>query len=157
MRKTDVVCGLLPAVLVAIGIAPSVLGEEATSVKEQPDYSKLYLKGDDHAKDSFSLTMQAVARLYGIDVDYETIYALSGNGFAPGIHPPEPCRQLQRMHDRGQCLDLVAARLGLVVRPLEFSKERQPWTVIREALTAAKSSLPAAVGGTFSIRAGESF
>jgi hypothetical protein len=134
MAKIYLACGLLPAVLIAIGIAASASGDEAAPVRQKPDYSKLYLKGDGHAQDSFSLTMQAVARLYGIDTDYETIYALSGNGFAPGIHPPEACRQLQRMHDRGQCLDLVAARLGLEVRPLKFDKDRQPWTVIREAL-----------------------
>lgn len=102
----------------------------------RPDYSKLELKGDDHAKDSFSLTLQAVARMYGIDVDYETVYGLSGNGFAPGIHPPEDCRQLQRMHDRGQCLDIVAARLGLVLRPLDldYRRNQKPWLAIREAL-----------------------
>ncbi|MEI7836763.1 MAG: hypothetical protein WCK05_10185, partial [Planctomycetota bacterium] len=52
-----------------------------TPGKATPDYSKLALKGDEHAKDSFSLTVQAVARVYGIDVDYETVYALSGSGF----------------------------------------------------------------------------
>ena len=100
-----------------IGVAMALAGtvflataKEDLPMPVNPDYSRLYLKGDDHAKDSFSLTLQAVARMYGIDVDYETVYALSGNGFAPGIHPPEDCRQLQRTHDRGQCLDIVAAR-----------------------------------------------
>lgn len=131
MRNVVLTGGLLATVLLT---ACMVSGEEANVVKTKADYSKLYLKGDDHAKDSFSLTMQAVARLYGMDVDYETIYALSGNGFAPGIHPPEDCRQLQRMHDRGQNVDIVAARLGLVLRPLDLRNDPKPWTAIREAL-----------------------
>ena len=97
-----------------------------------PDYDKLELEGDHHAKDSFSLTMQAVARLYGIEADYETIYALSTNGFAPDIYPDEPCRSFWRMHGRGQCLDLVAAYLGLDVRPIDPATPE----TIREALAA---------------------
>jgi hypothetical protein len=131
VSKGIATCGLLAGALLA---APLALGEEAKVVKAKPDYSKLHLKGDDHAEDSFSLTVQAVARLYGIDVDYETIYALSGNGFAPGIHPPEDCRQLQRTHDRGQCLDIVAGRLGLVLRPLDLRKDPTPWAAISKAL-----------------------
>ena len=115
-------------------LPPVPAAAQETPGKAAPDYSKLALKGDENAKDSFSLTVQAVARVYGIDVDYETVYALSGSGFAPGIHPPEDCRQLQRMHDRGQGLDIVAARLGLVLRPLEFADKSKPWTEIREAL-----------------------
>jgi hypothetical protein len=131
MRMGIVTGGSLAGVLMAASMA---MGEEANVVKVKPDYSKLYLKGDDHAEDSFSLTLQAVSRLYGMDVDYETIYALSGNGFAPGIHPPEDCRQLQRTHDRGQCLDIVAARLGMVLRPLDLRNDPKPWTAIGEAL-----------------------
>ena len=125
---------LLAAAMVAAFCGSPAAAKEENPMTAKPDYSKLYLKGDDHAKDSFSLTMQAVARLYGMDVDYETVYALSGNGFAPGIHPPEDCRQLQRMHDRGQCLDIVAARLGLVLRPMDLRNNPKPWLAIREAL-----------------------
>ena len=103
-------------------------------MKTLPDWSKLYLKGDDHAQDSFSLTMQGVARLYGIDIDYETVYALSCNGFAPAIHPPEQCRQLQRMRGRGQCIDIVAGRLGFELRPMDLSTDPKPWVAISEAL-----------------------
>lgn len=131
MKKGIATGGLLAAFLPAACMG---LGEESKVVKIKPDYSTLCLKGDDHTQDSFSLTMQAVARLYGVDVDYETIYALSGNGFAPGIHPPEDCRQLQRMHDRGQSLDVVAGRLGFVLRPLDLRNNPKPWTAMREAL-----------------------
>lgn len=131
MRMGIVTGGLLAMFLMAASMA---VGEEANVVKVKPDYSKLYLKGDHHAEDSFSLTMQAVARLYGIDVDYETIYALSCNGFAPAIHPPEECRQLQRMHGRGQCIDIVAGRLGLKLRPMDLRKDAKPWLAIRKSL-----------------------
>ena len=84
----------------------------------RPDYGNLRLKGDEHRLDSFSLTMQAVARLFGKDVDYETIYALSTNCFAPDIRADEECRSDWRLRGRGQCLDLVSDYLGLKVRPI---------------------------------------
>jgi len=88
-------------------------------VASKPDYSKLMLASPQPAvQDSFSLTMQAVAKLYGKDVDYETVCALSTNAFAPDIRPDEECRSSWRTRGRGQCLDLVADRLGLAVRPI---------------------------------------
>ncbi len=96
----------------------NVAGKEPT-VRPKPDYSKLTLhQSDHHPDDSFSLTMQAAARLFGKDVDYETVYALSTNAFAPDVRPDEECRSTWRFRGRGQCLDLVAARLGLAVRPI---------------------------------------
>ncbi|MHC4561394.1 MAG: M56 family metallopeptidase [Planctomycetota bacterium] len=112
-------------VLVAAAAGPS-------PAMDLPDYDKLALKGHHHAKDSFSLTMQAVARLYGIKADYETVYALSTNGFAPDIYPDEPCRSFWRMHGRGQCLDLVAAYLGLDIRPIDPATPE----TIRQALAS---------------------
>jgi len=119
------------------GLCPASRAQLADDVpaERRPDYSRLYLKGDHHARDSFSLTMQAVARLFGVDLDYETVYALSTNGFAPDIHPPESCRSFWRMHGRGRCLDLVSARLGLEVQPLAIAPEDRPWEAIRDALT----------------------
>lgn len=88
-------------------------------VESRPDYSRLALTPSQPAvQDSFSLAMQAVAKLYGKNVDYETVYALSTNAFAPDIRQDEECRSSWSMRGRGQCLDLVAERLGLAVRPL---------------------------------------
>jgi RNA polymerase sigma factor (sigma-70 family) len=121
--KLAVVVGVIAVALVGVIVVRH--GREVTTTNPrriimltQPDYSRLHLEGDHHRLDSFSLTMQAVARLFGGDVDYETLYGLSTNGFAPDIYPAEPCRSFWRMHGRGQCLDVVAAYLGLNVRPM---------------------------------------
>ncbi|MBM4038771.1 MAG: hypothetical protein FJ290_09670 [Planctomycetes bacterium] len=84
----------------------------------KPDCSKLTFREVSAGKDSFSLTLVAAARLLGRDADYETVFALSTNAFAPDLRPDEECRSSWMMRGRGQCLDLVAARLGLAVRPL---------------------------------------
>ena len=84
------------------------------------DLSGLTLEGDHWGQDSFSLTMQVVARLLGKDVAYETVFALSTNGFAPAVAPGEPCRASWRMFGREQCIDLVAGYIGLNVRKIEF-------------------------------------
>lgn len=93
---------------------------DAAHAKIKPDYSALTLGGDEHRHDSFSVTMQAVSRMYGRDADYETIYALSSNGFAPAVHPAEGDKAFAMMHGRGRCLDLVAGYLGLDIRKIEF-------------------------------------
>jgi hypothetical protein len=69
-------------------------------------------------QDPFSLAMQAVAAAFGREVEYEAVLALSANCFAPDIRPDEDCRATWCLRGRGQCLDLVAERLGLSVRPL---------------------------------------
>lgn len=93
-------------------------------IKVKVDYSKLFIEGDDHRHDSFSAVMRAAAQLYGKDCDYETIYALSCNGFAPVVHPPENCKQSWFCHGRGQCLDLVADYVGLNVREIKFQEPK---------------------------------
>ena len=104
-----------------------------------PDYSKLVLNGDHCQQDAFSLTLQAAARLLGTEADYETIYALSTNAFAPDIRADEPCRCSWCVQGRERALDLVADSLGLNVRPLPWldqdkispcpdtEAERQAW------------------------------
>ena len=42
---------------------------DAAQAKIKPDYSALTLGGDEHRHDSFSVTMQAVSRMYGRDAD----------------------------------------------------------------------------------------
>ena len=86
----------------------------------QPDFSKLVLKGDHCKQDAFSLTVQAAARLLGVEADYETIYALSTNAFTPDIRADEPCRCSWSVQGRERALELVADSLGLNVRPLPW-------------------------------------
>ena len=85
-----------------------------------PDYSKLVLNGDHCQQDAFSLTVQAAARLLGTEADYETIYALSTNAFAPDIRADEPCRCSWCVQGRERALDLVADYLGLSIRTLPW-------------------------------------
>jgi len=94
--------------------------------------TRVFLGGDEHRHDSFTVTMQAVSRLYGLDADYETIYALSCNGFAPAVHPAEGDRAFAMMHGRGRCIDLVADYLGLRIREVEFPPPPLPDSVMDE-------------------------
>ena len=84
----------------------------------EPADAALMPKADRFRQDTFSLTVQAAARKLGKDVDYETVYVLSTNPFAPDVRPDEPCGDSWRMQGRGRCLDLVCAALGLQVRPV---------------------------------------
>lgn len=65
------------------------------------------------------MAMQAACRYFGKTVDYETIYALSGNCFAPDIRPSEPSHCHWQLQGRERNLDLVCARLGLSSRPFD--------------------------------------
>ena len=107
----------------APSVPPDAQPERNVPDKEammKPDYSKLVLKGDGHAQDSFSLTMQAAARLFGKDVDYETIYALSTNGFAPGLMKGESCTDWWGLYARDHGFHIVTGRIGLGSKPFEI-------------------------------------
>lgn len=65
------------------------------------------------------MAMQAACRYFGKAVDYDTIYALSGNCFAPDIRPSEPAHCHWQLQGRERNLDLVCARLGLSSRPFD--------------------------------------
>ena len=84
----------------------------------KPDYSKLKLEGHGMAQDSWSLAIQAAARIVGKDADYDTIYALSTNAFAPTIDTGEGCQAWWHMFGRDSGVDIVADRLGLKIEPL---------------------------------------
>jgi hypothetical protein len=77
-------------------------------------------------EDSFSVTMQAVGRFLGKELDYETVYSLSTNGFAPDIRPDEDCKSTWRMLGRGKCIDLVAAFMGLRATPVTYVSPPRP-------------------------------
>jgi len=118
---------LMAAGLTASVNCPLSNAEEGRSMETKPDYARLYLKADHHARDSFSLTMQAVARLYGQDIDYETVHALSCNGFAPAVWPAKPnCETYVRNRGGDRCLDIVAARLGLEALQVKLPPEPPP-------------------------------
>ncbi len=90
----------------------------------RPYLSKLALKGDGYAQDSFSLAFQAAAKLFGRDADYETVYALSSNAFCPAI---EDAGQESRSywHIRAflsdKAIHTLCGRYGLVAKKLDRS------------------------------------
>jgi beta-lactamase regulating signal transducer with metallopeptidase domain len=130
-------------------------GREASGPKAAgratPDRAKLdaLARQSHHPQDPFSLTVQAAAAAFGIEADYEEVYALSTNCFAPDIRPDEECRITWRMRGRGQCMDLVADALGLAVRPIgcfvprEYGRrDDRSWEQkAREAAAAVREAL----------------
>ena len=100
-----------------IAAAPAAVDAAAQPIKEKimarkPDYSKLALQGNGHEQDSFSLAVQAAARMLGKDVDYETVAALSGNVFAPCICTGESCKAWWGMYERSRGIRFHRCRLG---------------------------------------------
>lgn len=87
------------------------------------DLSNLAFHGDPRRDDTFSLAMQAIARHLGKPDDYEKLYVVSGNAFAPDIRPSEPERSSWHVQGRGRNLDLVCASLGLSFRPVVYSPQ----------------------------------
>ena len=110
-----------------------------------PDYSTLDLKGNGHTQDSFSLAVQAAAGLLGMDADYQAIYCLSGNAFAPAIDRGEDCTAWWHVQgwQADEAMDTVAAALGLHAARLElppngFSAADSQDEFARKALIARK-------------------
>jgi hypothetical protein len=142
-----------PPSRIAVAAAALVLAScliAVAALRGAPERSALLTlaQRDHHPYDSFSLTMQAAAAAFGIEADYEDVYALSSNCFAPDIRPDEECRQHWRMRGRGQCLDLVADALGLTVRPLgcfaprRYGRRDWPWEEkMGEAAAAVRQAL----------------
>lgn len=120
------VCGML-MLGVAFLAGGSVTMAQGAQPKESDmakpsNLSKLVLEADGGERDSFSLVMQAVARYFGRSADYETVYALSANAFAPCVVLAEgECRGGRWLaRGREQGLDLVARALGLTVTPVKL-------------------------------------
>ena len=61
--------------------------------------------------------MAASLNALGRTADYETVYVLSCNPFAPDLRPDEPSRCHWQMQGRERCLDLIATAFGLTHRP----------------------------------------
>lgn len=87
------------------------------------DLSNLMFHGDPRRDDTFSLAMQAVARHLGRADDYEKLYIVSGNAFAPDIRPGEAEKSCWHVQGRGRNLDLICACLGLSFRPVVYSPQ----------------------------------
>jgi len=96
--------------------------EGAQTAMKRPDYSKLVLEGNGHTQDSFSLAIQAAARLLGREADYETVYCLSSNAFSPAIDLGENCTAW--WHVQGwqgdECIGTVAGAVGLHAERLDL-------------------------------------
>jgi RNA polymerase sigma factor (sigma-70 family) len=91
-------------------------------------------------KESFAIIIQAAAKALGSDADYETVYALSTNGFAPCIATWENEIAHWHVFGRARALDVVAGRFGLSVRKLPVpdaatgEERRAAAAVMREAM-----------------------
>ncbi|MBU0608345.1 MAG: hypothetical protein KKI08_10705, partial [Armatimonadetes bacterium] len=102
-----------------------------------PDWSRLSLKGNGHVQDHFSLAVQAGARMLGRDLDYEALYVLSGNAFAPCLDPTESCTSWWMTGTgRDANADLIARRLGLQLRRIP-----SPWTQNAPPMPVDKAAL----------------
>ena len=93
---------------------------EGKRMLPQRDYSKLGLKGNGMAQDSFCLAVQAAAKLLRREADYETIACLSANAFAPAIDLGEDCTSWWHCQawQSVRALPIVAECLGLRARRL---------------------------------------
>lgn len=117
----------------------------------KPDYTALVLKGDGHVQDSFSLTVQAAARVLGRDADYATVYCLSGNAFAPAINKAETCPSWWHVYgwQADEAMDTVATALGLRAQRLEMPPDQlrpdDPRDVAERKLRAARKRWAAVV------------
>ena len=89
----------------------------------QNDLSNLVFRGDPRRDDTFSFAMQAVARHFGKPDDYDKLYVVSGNAFAPDIRQGEPEKSGWHVQGRGRNIDLVCAYLGLTFRPVVYSPQ----------------------------------
>jgi RNA polymerase sigma factor (sigma-70 family) len=114
------ICAITAAVVAGAAITYDVAPKVASSNSAQskwPRVAGLDIKGDPETQDSFSLAFAAAAGVFGKAADYETVFALSGNSFAPGIAPKE-ARAKAWWHMQGWMADLametVAGRYGLM-------------------------------------------
>jgi len=83
----------------------------------QKTMEELDLRGNGVTHDSLSLAIKAAAELLGCETDYETIYCLSSNAFAPAIDLGEPATCWWHLNglQSDKCLETVAAAIGLKV------------------------------------------
>ena len=85
-----------------------------------PNIVDIHLSGFGMVRDSVSVSFQAAAKALGKDADYEHLYLLSGNAFAPAIDTSESCRSWWHVEARmgTHNLPAMAASAGLVAQKL---------------------------------------
>lgn len=115
----------LAAALAAIHIvagARTADSKERSTTMLRPDYATLELNGNGHRQDSFSLVICEAARLLGREADYETVYCLSSNAFAPAIDLGENCTAWWHVQGRqaDKAMNTVADARGLRPERLEM-------------------------------------
>jgi hypothetical protein len=152
LAKERLAIAQITSALAAEGASiPAIATASASDLRSStPDYAGLRLEGNGHTQDTFSLTIQAAASLLGREVDYERVYCLSGNAFAPGIDKNEDCTAW--WHVQGWMSHLgaetVGAALGLDIKRLDLgpnnlSPADAPEVFQRKALAVRKKAAPA--------------
>ncbi|GEM_PF-1657828 len=86
----------------------------------RPDLKGIHLSGFGMTRDSVSVAFQAAAKALGKDADYNRLYLLSGNAFAPAINTAETCRSWWHVqaHLGTQNLPAMATSAGLSAQRL---------------------------------------
>jgi len=97
-----------------------------TGSNHLPDYGSLTLNGNGHQQDHFSIAVRGACKLLGREVQYDGTACLSGNAFALATHVTEAPCWWNSMYSRDTSIDLMAASIGLSVRPLEIEIEQPP-------------------------------
>jgi len=87
------------------------------------DFSTLKLLGNGHQEDSFSHAVVAAAELLGKSADYDSVFAASINGFAPGIETDRWCPGEWSFRGKERSIDLAAACAGLSADMLDLPRQ----------------------------------
>ena len=127
-------------------------GKEADGVwriVHEGPWGSLFPAGNWGRHESFSVVMVTAARILGIQTDYDTVQAISGNAFAPTIDPHEPSGhcwtwsngvKLQKAAE----LETVCQAIGMNVTPLKRTDDIEyqigdfmveAASIVREALS----------------------
>ena len=113
------------------------------------DYSGIRLTGFGMREDSVSLAVRAAARALTKDADYERLYCLSGNAFAPAIDTAEGCTSWWHVKAPmgTQNLPLMAQSLGLEATPIAQIKfaatptREQENAFVRQSVPAIRAAM----------------
>lgn len=86
----------------------------------RPNLSGIHLRGFGMIRDSVSVSLEAVASVLQKPANYDELYLMSGNAFAPAIDTNETCRSWWHVQARlgTRNLPAAAARIGLQAEAL---------------------------------------
>ncbi len=90
--------------------------------------SDLVPAGNWNMLESFSVVMVAAAKRLGLQTDYDTVQAISGNPFAPAIHPEEPATHAWTWSNgvtlqKAAGLETICRAIGMKATPLRRTHE----------------------------------